>query len=101
MLSPKGFGPRADSGLPISGQANDGYNENAWMMMISTFYADLLYIFLGFKTKYIQKEKRRHNFGRGLTVIFLSEAPCFWLDKNIWISKQDDLFEKTINKKLQ
>ena len=59
MLSPKGFGPRADSGLPISGQANDGYNENAWMMMISTFYADLLYIFLGFKTKYIQKEKKK------------------------------------------
>jgi solute carrier family 6 amino acid transporter-like protein 5/7/9/14 len=29
MLSPKGFGPRADSGLPISGQANDGYTENA------------------------------------------------------------------------
>ena len=29
MLSPKGFGPRADSGLPIAGQANDGYNENA------------------------------------------------------------------------
>ena len=58
MLSPKGFGPRADSGLPISGQANDGYNENAWMMMISTFYADLLYIFLGFKTKYIHKENK-------------------------------------------
>ena len=31
MLSPKGFGPRADSGLPISGQANDGFTENAWM----------------------------------------------------------------------
>ena len=59
MLSPKGFGPRADSGLPSAGQTNDGYNENAWMMMmIGTFYADLLYIFLGFKTKYIQKEKK-------------------------------------------
>ena len=56
MLSPKGFGPRADSGLPIAGQANDGYNENAWMMMISTFYADLLYIFIGFKTKYIKNK---------------------------------------------
>ena len=66
MLSPKGFGPRADSGLPISGQANDGYTENAWMMMISTFYADLLYIFLGFKTKYIKKHKKKtHNFGGG------------------------------------
>ena len=29
MLSPKGFGPRADSGLPSAGQTNDGYNENA------------------------------------------------------------------------
>ena len=29
MLSPNGFGPRADSDLPISGQTNDGYNENA------------------------------------------------------------------------
>ena len=29
MLSPKGFGPRADSGLPSAGQTNDGYDENA------------------------------------------------------------------------
>ena len=57
MLSPNGFGPRADSDLPISGQTNDGYNENAWMM-ISTFYANLLYIFPGFKTKYIQKDRK-------------------------------------------
>ena len=53
MLSPKGFGPRADSGLPIAGQANDGYTENAWMMTgISNFYADLLYIFIGFNEIY-------------------------------------------------
>ena len=54
MLSPKGFGPRADSGLPIAGQANDGFNENAWMM-ISNFYADLLYIFIGFNEIYSKR----------------------------------------------
>ena len=56
MLSPKGFGPRADSGLPIAGQANDGYTENAWMMTgISNFYADLLYIFIGFNEIYSKR----------------------------------------------
>ena len=30
MLSPKStWGPRSDSGLPVSGQANDAFTENA------------------------------------------------------------------------